>query len=58
MTLFKRGKEQPKTRIVVHVEKIQDTTPATAIVRSVVQTPRWEIRRAEFRGFDSPPGRF
>jgi hypothetical protein len=57
MTLFKRGKEQPKTRIV-HIRKTQDTTPASAIVRSVVQTPRWDVRRDEFRGFDSPPGRF
>jgi hypothetical protein len=57
MTLFKRGKEQPKTRIV-HIEKIQDATPVSAIVRSVVQTPRWDVRRDEFRGFDSPPGRF
>jgi hypothetical protein len=57
MTLFKRGKEQPKTRIV-HIEKIQDATPVSAIVRSVVQTPRWDVRRGEFRGFDSPPGRF
>jgi hypothetical protein len=57
MTLFKRGKVQPKTRIV-HIEKIQDTTPATAIVRSVVQTPRWAVQRETFQGFDSPPGRF
>jgi hypothetical protein len=58
MKLFKKRRVQPKTRIVVHVEKIKDTTPAFAVVRSVVQTPRWDIRREEFRGFDSPPGRF
>ena len=58
MKLFKRGKEQPKTRIVVHVEKIKDTTPAFAVVRSVVQTPRWDVQREKFQGFDSPPGRF
>ena len=57
MTIFKKNKVQPRTRIV-HIEKIPDTTPATAIVRSVVQTPRWDIRRDDFRGFDSPPGRF
>jgi hypothetical protein len=57
MTLFRRSKEQPKTRIV-HIEKMQDTTPASAIVRSVVQAPRWEVRREQFQGFDSPPGRF
>jgi hypothetical protein len=57
MTLFRKSKEQPKTRIV-HIEKIQDTTPVAAIVRSVVQTPRWAPQREQFQGFDSPPGRF
>ena len=57
MTIFKKNKARPRTRIV-HLEKMPDTTPASAIVRSVVQTPRWDIRRGEFRGFGSPPGRF
>ncbi len=57
MTIFKKQRVQPQTRIV-HIDKIQDTTPAQAIARSVLQTPRWEIRRERFRGFDSPPGRF
>jgi hypothetical protein len=57
MTIFKKQRVRPQTRIV-HIDKIQDTTPAQAIARSVLQTPRWEIRRERFRGFDSPPGRF
>jgi hypothetical protein len=57
MTLFKKRKEQPKTRIVL-IEKIEDTTPLAAIVRSAVQTPRWDVHREPFQGFDSPPGRF
>jgi hypothetical protein len=57
MTLFKKGKEQPKTRIV-HIEKFQDTTPLAAIVRSVVPTARCDVHRDQFQGFDSPPGRF
>jgi hypothetical protein len=57
MTLFKKGKAQPKTRIV-HIETFRDTTPLAAIVRSVVQTPRWDVHRDQFQGFDSPPGRF
>jgi hypothetical protein len=57
MTIFKKRRVQPQTRIV-HIDKIQDTTPAQAIARSVVQTPRWQVRRGQFRGFDSPPGHF
>jgi hypothetical protein len=57
MTLFRRSKEQPKTRIV-RFEKVADTTPGCAIVRSVVQTKRWEARSEQFKGFNSPPGRF
>jgi hypothetical protein len=57
MTLFKKCKEQPQTRII-HIEEIEDTTPLSAIVRSVVQTPRWDVHREQFQGFDSPPGRF
>jgi hypothetical protein len=57
MTLFKRSKEQPKTRIV-HIDRISDTTPLAAVVRSVIQTPRWAVHREQFQGFDSPPGRF
>jgi hypothetical protein len=57
MTIFKKRRVQPQTHIV-HINKIQDTASALAIARSVLQTPRWDIRRDEFRGFDSPPGRF
>jgi hypothetical protein len=57
MTIFKKRRVQPQTRIV-HINKIQDAAPALAIARSVLQTQRWDIRRDEFRGFDSPPGRF
>jgi hypothetical protein len=57
MKIFKKRKVQPQTRIV-HIDKIQDTTPIAAIARSVLRTQRWDIRRDEFRGFDSPPGRF
>jgi hypothetical protein len=55
--LFKKSKGQPKTRIV-RIEEIEDTTPLAAIVRSAVQTPRWDVHREPFQGFDSPPGRF
>jgi hypothetical protein len=57
MTLFKKRKEQPKTR-VVHIEEIEDITSLVAIVRSVLQTQRWDVHREPFQGFDSPPGRF
>jgi hypothetical protein len=57
MTIFKKRRVQPQTRIV-HIDKIQDTTPAQAIAHSVLRTPRWDVRRGQFRGFDSPPGRF
>ena len=57
MKIFKKRRDQPRTRIV-RIDKIQDTTPVAAIARGVLQTQRWDIRRDEFRGFDSPPGRF
>ena len=59
MGFFKKNRQhKATTRIVTHVKKAQDTTPQQAIVSAVLQTPRWDTRREEFRGFDSPPGRF
>jgi hypothetical protein len=59
MAIFRRGrKNQAQTRIVVRVEKVPDTTPAQAIVSTVLHQQRWDMRREKFRGFDSPPGRF
>jgi hypothetical protein len=57
MTIFNKRRVQPQTRIV-HIDKIQDTAPAQVLARSVVQTPRWDVRCEQFQGFDSPPGRF
>lgn len=59
MGIFNKNR-QPKatTRIITHVNKVQDTTPQQANVAAVLHTPRWDTRREEFRGFDSPPGRF
>jgi hypothetical protein len=60
MTIFKKNRKAPKatTRIVTRIEKVQDTTPQQAIVSTVLHTPRWDTKREEFHGFDSPPGRF
>jgi hypothetical protein len=59
MSIFKKGrKNNSKTRIVTRVNRVPDTTPQQAIVSTVLHTPRWNLRRDEFRGFDSPPGRF
>lgn len=57
MKPFKKSKGQRKTRIF-HIKRTQDIAPLPALVPVVVQTPRWEVRREEFQGFDSPPGRF
>jgi hypothetical protein len=59
MNFFKRTR-RPKasTRIVTKVNVVPGTTPRQAMVSAVVQTARWESRGEEFRGFDSPPGRF
>ncbi len=56
MTLFRRKK--PTTHIVKRPE-----APKTPLHRAVTDsahgnTRGWEIRRDEFRTFDSPPGRF
>jgi hypothetical protein len=51
--IFERWTTRAQTRIPV-IEEIQ----ASTIVSSVPQTQRWPIRQNEFRGFNSPPGRF
>jgi hypothetical protein len=33
-------------------------TPTPTIVSSVLQTQRWHMSGSDFRGFNSPPGRF
>jgi hypothetical protein len=59
MSIFKKNRKQPKTHIVSRaIDKVPDTTPAQAIVSSVLHQPRWDLRQDKFRGFDSPPGRF
>jgi len=56
MSIFKKRKE-PKTRIVKRPEPAM--SPLRAAVTSGMNTiNRFDIRRDEFRGFDSPPGRF
>jgi len=60
MTIFfkRNRKNKAKTRIVTHINRVPDKTPQEAIVSTVLQTPRRDTRREEFRGFDSPAGRF
>ncbi|MEO8457131.1 MAG: hypothetical protein ABI559_04900 [Chloroflexota bacterium] len=59
MTLFKKHRKTSETRIVNRgIAKVQDTTPRQAIISTVLHQQRWDMRRDEFRGFDSPPGRF
>jgi hypothetical protein len=48
---------QAQTRIR-SVRKIHTSTPTSTTVSSVLQTQRWPVSRSEFRGFNSPPGRF
>jgi hypothetical protein len=48
---------QAQTRIR-GVRKIHTSVPTSTIVSSVLQTQRWPVSRSEFRGFNSPPGRF
>jgi len=56
MSLFKK-REKPKTRIVKHDQP--PTSPLCEAVTGGVNTQRnWEIRRDEFRTFESPQGRF
>jgi hypothetical protein len=61
MTLFRRRKNPTSTRIV-HREEPQKASPQSeetrSAVTSVLSTQRWEPNQGEFRGFDSPPGRF
>ncbi len=56
MTIFKKRK--PTTHIVKRKEK--PASPLTAAVTGGVnrQYRGFEIKRDEFRTFDSPPGRF
>jgi len=57
MALFKRNK-QPQTKIIRRAEERPQAEPVRAAVFSVLHTQRWQIKRDEFRGFESPPGRF
>jgi hypothetical protein len=56
-TTFERWTTQAQTRIRGGVG-ITASMPTETIVSSVLKTQRWPIRRNEFRGFNSPPGRF
>jgi hypothetical protein len=56
MTIFK--KKKPATRIIRHQQK-SESPLSTAVTGGVNRQYRgWEIKRDEFRTFDSPPGRF
>ena len=55
MSIFKK-RSKPQTRIVKHA--VAPVSPLRAAVTTVLSNQRFEIRRDEFRGFDSPPGRF
>lgn len=56
MSIFKK-RQKPTTHIVKREETI---SPLRAAVTGGNQgsTRNWEIKRDEFRTFDSPPGRF
>jgi hypothetical protein len=56
-TTLGRWTTQTQARIA-GVGKIRASTPTSTIVSSVLRTQRWPISRGEFRGFNSPPGRF
>lgn len=57
MSIFKKRKVS-ETRIVRRGgETVAATTPPRS-ENTVVNTPRWESRTDDFRGFESPPGRF
>ena len=59
MSIFKRHrKPKATTRIVTHVKKVPETTPAHATVSKVLHVTRWKSKREAFKGFESPPGRF
>ena len=57
MSIFKK-RTKPTTHIVKHKEA--PVSPLRAAVTGGVngQNRTWDIRRDEFRTFDSPPGRF
>ena len=57
MSIFKK-RQKPTTRIVKHQEA--PISPLRAAVTGCVngQNRVWDIKRDEFRTFDSPPGRF
>jgi hypothetical protein len=57
--IFERWTTRARTLIAITDEvRTSMPTPTPTIVPSVLQTQRWPIRRNEFRGFNSPPGRF
>ncbi len=57
MKLFKRRKKSV-TKIIRRVEQTGDVTPLKLAVSQVLDEQRWDPRQDDFRGFDSPPGRF
>jgi hypothetical protein len=54
---LKRWTTATQTRIP-GVGKMRGSTPTPMIVSSVLRTQRWPVSASEFRGFNSPPGRF
>lgn len=57
--IFERWRTRAQARISVTDEiRTSTPTPTRTIVSSVLQTQRWHMSGSEFRGFNSPPGRF
>lgn len=56
MSIFKK-RQTPTTHIVKRKEEPMSPLRA-AVTGGANQNRGWEIRRDEFRTFDSPPGRF
>jgi hypothetical protein len=58
MSIFKRRKI-PQTKIVRRGgETISAGTPRPDFGVTLNTSPRWEVKRGEFHGFGSPPGKF
>jgi hypothetical protein len=57
MGILKRRKI-PQTRIVRRGQETVSVVAPRIDLGTAVATPRWELRRDEFRGFGSPPGKF
>jgi hypothetical protein len=58
MRIFTQQKEHTTTRIVRRPDSAQTSVKLTVAVGKTDVTSRWEGRQEEFKGFDSPPGRF